>query len=57
MPIEGEWYPVPPETVIKTANPVGEAIVWYRDLSEYNDGVVSTDSKYRILCFVPTHGV
>ena len=29
VPIEGEWYPVPPEAVIKTANPVGEAIVWY----------------------------
>ncbi len=29
VPIEGEWYPVPPEAVIKTENPVGEAIVWY----------------------------
>src|SRR6516225_5809271 len=29
VPIEGEWYPVPPEVVIKTENPVGEAIVWY----------------------------
>jgi hypothetical protein len=57
VPIESEWYPVPPEAVIKTANPVGEAIVWYQNLSEYNDGVVSTDSKYRILCFVPTDGV
>jgi hypothetical protein len=57
VPIEGEWYPVPPEAVVKTANPVGEAIVWYQNLSEYNDGVVSTDSKYRILCFVPTDGV
>ena len=38
VPIEGEWYPVPPETVIKTANPVGEAIVWYQSVSnsEYN---------------------
>jgi len=27
VPIEGEWYPVPPEVVIKTENPVGEAIV------------------------------
>jgi hypothetical protein len=57
VPIEGEWYPIPSEAVIKTANPVGEAIVWYQNLSEYNDGVVSTDSKYRILCFVPTDGV
>jgi hypothetical protein len=30
VPIEGEWYPIPPEAVIKTPNPVGEAIVWYR---------------------------
>jgi hypothetical protein len=29
VPIEGEWYPVPPEAVIKAENPVGEAIVWY----------------------------
>jgi hypothetical protein len=50
VPIEGEWYPIPPDTVIKTANPVGEAIVWY----------ISTDNeapKYRILCFVPSGGV
>jgi hypothetical protein len=58
VPIEGEWYPVPPEAVIKTANPVGEAIVWYQSVSnsEYNM-VISTDPKYRILCFVPTDGV
>src|SRR6516165_3405059 len=24
VPIEGEWYPIPPKVVIKTANPVGE---------------------------------
>ncbi|MGB6767560.1 MAG: hypothetical protein WBE50_05625 [Methyloceanibacter sp.] len=58
VPIEGEWYPVPPEAVIKTANPVGEAIVWYQSVStsEYNM-VISTDPKYRIVCFVPTDGV
>ena len=58
VPIEGEWYPVPPEAVIKTANPVGEAIVWYQsnNNSEYV-AVNSTDPKYRILCFVPTDGV
>jgi hypothetical protein len=58
VPIEGEWYPVPPEAVIKTVNPVGEAIVWYQSVSnsEYN-AVISTDPKYRILCFVPTDGV
>ena len=54
VPIEGEWYPVPPEAIIKTANPVGEAIVWY--LSLYNDGT-RTGPKYRILCFVPSDGV
>jgi hypothetical protein len=51
VPIEGEWYPVPPEAIIKTANPVGEAIVWY--LSLHNEGT-STGPKYRILCFVPS---
>jgi hypothetical protein len=54
MPIEGEWYPIPPEAVIKTANPVGEAIVWY--VFGYNE-VNSTDPKYRILCFLPSDGV
>jgi len=53
VPIEGEWYPVPPETVIKTENRVGEAIVWY--LSLYNDE--GTGPTYRILCFVPSDGV
>jgi hypothetical protein len=33
VPIEGEWYPVPPEAAIKTENPVGEAIVCYRGQS------------------------
>ena len=55
VPIEGEWYPIPPEAVIKTANPVGEAIVWY--LSQYNDEGTSTGPKYRILCFIPSDGV
>jgi hypothetical protein len=54
VPIEGEWYPIPSEAVIKTANPVGEAIVWY--VSEYNE-VISSGPKYRILCFVPSDGV
>jgi hypothetical protein len=54
IPIEGEWYPVPPEAVIKTANPVGEAIVWYQ--LDYND-VISNGPKFRIVCFVPTDGV
>jgi hypothetical protein len=54
VPIEGEWYPVPPQAVIKTANPVGEAIVWYQ--LNYND-VISNGPKYRIICFVPSDGV
>jgi len=58
VPIEGEWYPIPPEAVIKTANPVGEAIVWYQSQSqsEYYE-VMSTGPKYRILCFIPSDGV
>jgi hypothetical protein len=58
VPIEGEWYPIPQEVVIKTTNPVGEAIVWYQPL--YLDGEypgVSPGPKYRILCFVPSDGV
>jgi hypothetical protein len=53
LPIEGEWYPIPPEALIKTANPVGEAIVWYRP-EEYPS---VSDPKYRILCFIPSDGV
>jgi hypothetical protein len=53
VPIEGEWYPVPPEAVVKTANPVGEAIVWY--VATYAE--VRADPKYRVLCFVPSDGV
>jgi hypothetical protein len=56
VPIDGEWYPVPPEAVIKTANPIGEAIVWYRSDNNSEYGAVR-DPKYRILCFVPTDGV
>jgi len=33
VPIRGEWYAVPPEAVIKTANPVGEANVWNTQVS------------------------
>ena len=57
VPIEGEWYPIPPEAVIKTANPVGEAIVWYQSQSSSEYQVMSTGPKYRILCFVPSDGV
>jgi hypothetical protein len=53
VPIEDEWYPIPPEVVIKAANPVGEAIVWYM-LVAYGD--VNSGPKYRILCFIPSDG-
>ena len=55
VPIKGEWYAVPPDAVIKTANPVGEAIVWYVEYAgEFSPTVLPT---YRILCFVPSDGV
>jgi hypothetical protein len=58
VPIEGEWYPIPLEVVIKTANPVGEAIVWYQLLyTEEYAGVPPPGPKYRILCFLPSDGV
>jgi hypothetical protein len=60
VPIQGEWYPVPPEAVIKTPNPVGEAIVWYRQ--QYGaEGTISSDVPrtewYKIVCFVPSDDV
>ena len=55
VPIKGEWYAVPPEAVVRTANPVGEAIVWYVEYAgEFSPTVLPT---YRILCFVPSDGV
>src|SRR5499427_306374 len=53
VPIEGEWYPVPPEVVIKTENPVGEAIVWYH---QYKGAEVDLPrgEQYRIICFIPS---
>jgi len=54
VPIQGKWYAVPPEAIIKTANPVGEAIVWYLD---YTNEFSGETSKYKILCFVPSDGV
>ena len=44
VPIDGKWYPVPPEAVITTDNPVGEAVVWY---------VLQAGGHYYIRCFVP----
>ena len=54
VPIEGEWYPVPPEVVIKTENPIGEAIVWYQGAPE---GDLPRRDWYRIICFVPSSDV
>jgi hypothetical protein len=56
VPIDGEWYPVPPEAVIKTENPVGEAIVWY--LPQYApERDLPRSEWYRIVCFVPSGDV
>src|SRR5262249_24992066 len=55
VPIEGEWYPVPPEAVIKTENPVGEAIVWY--LHKGPEADLPRGEWYRIICFVPSGDV
>jgi hypothetical protein len=52
VPIEGEWYPVPPGAVIKTENPVGEAIVWYLHQAG-PEGELPRSEWYRIICFVP----
>jgi hypothetical protein len=55
VPIGGEWYPVPPEAVIKTENPVGEAIVWY--LLQSPDSGLPRSELYKIICFVPSGDV
>ncbi len=59
VPIEGEWYPVPPEAVIKTANPVGEAIVWYLPQFGPEGTIVNVPRSewYKIFCFLPSDGV
>jgi hypothetical protein len=47
VPVNGSWVPVPPDAVLKdTANPVGDAVVWY---SVYGGQVI-------IRCFVPGGG-
>ena len=50
VPINGEWYPVPPDTVIRTANLIGEAIVWYVPTADERGNY----PEYRIFCFIPT---
>src|SRR5262249_16489282 len=54
-------YPIPPEVVIMTANPFGEAVVWYVRAGDDDEvmtsgEVMSSGPKYRILCFVPADG-
>ena len=56
VPIEGEWYPVPPEAVIKTENLVGEAIVWYLHQAG-PEGNLPRSEWYKIICFVPSSDV
>lgn len=53
VPLGGEMRHVPPEAVVRIPNPVGEAIVWYRD---YGDPVPDSD-RYFIRCFVPENEV
>ncbi len=57
VPIDGKWYPVPPKAIIKIANPVGEAIVWYLPnfLPGFED--IFPGDKFEIICFVPSDGV
>jgi len=53
VPIEGKWWPVPPDTVIYDAgNPFGEAVVWY-STTWGEDGAYEP----KIRCFVPGGGV
>jgi hypothetical protein len=56
VPIDGDWYPVPPEAEIKTENPVGEAIVWYLHQAGPG-GELPRSEWYRIVCFVPSGDV
>jgi hypothetical protein len=48
VPVDGQWLPVPENTVIRNAgNPIGDAVVWY---VRYDDTVI-------IKCFVPASEV
>ena len=56
VPINGEWYQVPSEAVIRNAgNPTDSAIVWYvvNGPSSFRDVAV----PYHIRCFVPANEV
>ncbi len=44
VPINGNQVPVPPEAVVRTANPLDNAIVWY----------VAVGNDIFIRCFVPS---
>jgi hypothetical protein len=47
--IGGQWRLVPPEVVVYTTNPTGDAVAFYRD---YGDKISDPD-RYAIRCFVP----
>jgi len=54
VPIDGEWFPVPNEAVVRnTNNPSGESIVWY--VKQYNKGI--DPRPWHIRCFVLGSGV
>ena len=54
VPINGEWAPVPPESIVYNAgNPTGEAIVWY----VLKDATAPFLGRWHIRCFVPGGGV
>lgn len=54
VPLGGELRHVPPEAVVYDAgNPVGEAVVWYRDYGAQ----VNDPERFYIRCFVPGGGV
>ena len=57
VPIEGDWYPVPPEAVIKIENPIGEAIVWYLERGAVEENLPPRNEQHRIICFVPSGDV
>jgi hypothetical protein len=50
VPIEGVWYAIPPDTVIRSrGNPIGEGVVFYRMIGDSEGG----EHRPAIICFVP----
>ena len=48
VPVDGQWVPVPANSVIRNAgNPIGDAVVWY----------VQREGAVYIRCFVPASEV